>query len=196
MLQPGDKKALTILTAVVVAALVIIVGATALVVRGHEESLPTISVQADDTLTQVEPGYWCEVDMTDCEPVDPRSVRQVPENLATSPAPIGSTVLVTVPQDVAAGPWTSVAQYATPQGVVRVFDVHRPDELYTMELRSEPNRVLLGIEFSSLSTVLQDAPQGFDSPDWSVLARGVFAVNTVPDGFEVRNPNLLPDERA
>nr|WP_246372131.1 DUF2771 family protein [Gordonia humi] len=196
-MHPGDKKPLTILAAAVAVVVVAIAALTTVLVLTDDDgdAMPTVSVQAGDSLERVAPGYWCSVDLTDCDPVDPRSVQQLPQNIVHIAAPIGDPVRVTVPPEVADGPWWSVAQYATPRGVQRVVEFSPSDTLYTKKFLSEPDAVLLGIEIWSPSTVFQDAPQGVESVDGEILMRGTFTIDTVPDGFTVGNTTELPDVR-
>ncbi|MCF8586862.1 DUF2771 family protein [Gordonia liuliyuniae] len=196
MLQPGDKKVLAKLTAAVAVVVVAIAAlTTVLVVTDNSDPLPTVSVQAGDDLVRAEPDYWCEIDMTDCRPADPRRVQQLPVNVQRAPAPIGSTVLVSVPHEVADGPWMAIAQYATPRGTYRVFDVEPSESTFTKKFVSRPDAVLLGIQVWSVSTVLQDAPDGMDSLDGSILMRGTYTIDTVPDGFTIPNSTELADRR-
>ena len=195
MLQPGDKKALTILGAVVVAALVVLAGTTALLLRGHEKPVPTVSLQAGDDLVRMESGFWCSAKMTDCTPADPRQV-EVKTNIYRVPAPIGKKVMITVPGEIAAGPWTTVAEFATPVGLQRVLWLHAPDSLYTQVIESTPDRVLTAVEVSAFSGVQIDSPQGVESAEGSILMRGTFSANTKPDGFEIENTTQLPDVRG
>jgi hypothetical protein len=195
--HPGDKKALTILAAAAAAVVVLIAGLTAvLVVTSDDDHVPTVSVQAGDTFVQVQPAYWCERDMTDCTPADPRTAQQVPTQVARAATPVGSTMLLTVPEEIASGPWFAFAQYATPKGLQRVVTLNRSDSKYTMELTSTPDRVLLGVDIQSVATVLDNSPNGLNSPDGSILMRGVFSVDARPDGYTVTNVTELPDTRA
>lgn len=198
MLHPGDKKVLTRLAAAVAAVVVAIAAVTTiLMVTGDDaDELPTVSVQAGDDLVHAEPSYWCEVDMTDCRPVDPRQVETLPVNVVRAPAPIGSSVLVSVPEEIADGPWMSTAQYATPRGVYRVVGIEPSASTFTKKFTSRPGAVLLGIEVWSVSTVLQNSPNGIASLDGSILMRGTYTIDTVPDGFEIPNPAELPDRRS
>lgn len=198
MLQPGDKKVLAKLIAAAAVVVVAIAAlTTVLVVTGDDaDHPPTVSVQAGDELVRAEPNYWCEIDMTGCTPVDPRQVDELPVAVQRAPAPVGSTVLVSVPHEIAAGPWMAIAQYSTPRGTYRVFDVQRSESTYTKKFVSEPGAVLLGIEVWSVSTVLQDAPQGIESEDGSILMRGSYTIDTVPDGFTIPNATALPDIRS
>ncbi|MBM7367493.1 DUF2771 family protein [Gordonia hydrophobica] len=194
MLQPGDKKALTIIGAVVVAALVIIAGATALLVRGHEKPVPALSFQAGDHLSRVEPSFWCSAKMDECTGVvsNTGNVRVVDH-----PVPVGSTAMLSVPAEVSGSPWTLLAEYATPRGLLRVQWVHLPDTKYTQVLKSTPNRVLIGAEVSVISAVQVPIPgQPANAEGGDLLLRGVYSIRTLPIGFEVRNQTPLAGERG
>ncbi|GAA2366318.1 MULTISPECIES: DUF2771 family protein [Gordonia] len=195
MLQPGDKKALAIIGAVVVAALVIIAGATTLLVRGHEKPLPTISFQAGDHLTRAEPSYWCSVKMDDCRLVD----RNGKFKLRTydHPVAIGERVTLSVPKEISDGPWTLIAEYATPRGIARVMWLHLPGTTFTQILHSEPDRVLMGVEVSSISAYREKTPgQDNDSLDVDLSIRGTFSIRTLPVDFRIPNTATLPDQRG
>lgn len=198
MLHSGDKKVLAKLAAVVAVVVVAIAAVTTVLVTTADDtdSAPTVSVQAGEDLVRAEPSYWCAVDMTDCHPTDPRRVQTLPVNVVRAPAPIGSSVLVSVPQEVAEGPWMAITQYATPRGVYRVIDVEPSESTYTKKFQSRPDAVLLGVEVWSVSTVLQNAPDGIESLDGSILMRGTYTIDTVPDDFRVPNSTELPDRRS
>ncbi|MGB3301973.1 DUF2771 family protein [Gordonia sp. (in: high G+C Gram-positive bacteria)] len=190
MLQPGDKKALAILGAVIVAALVIIAGATTLLVRGHEKPLPTVAFQAGDDLTQASTPLWCSATMTDCKFA--RANGDVSPIVADHAVAIGDQAVISVPKEVADGPWALIAEYATKQGIQRVQYLHMPNEMFTQVLRSEPDRVLLGIEVSAISAVMEQVPGQPESTDGDLAIRGVFAVRTLPVGFQIPNMTELP----
>ncbi len=80
--------------------------------------------------------------------------------------------------------------------MLRQESIHRSDSLYTMELTSTPRRVLLGVDVQSVATVLENSPDGLNSPDGSILMRGIFSVDTRPEGFVVRNVTELADVRG
>ncbi|WP_035720240.1 DUF2771 family protein [Gordonia shandongensis] len=191
MLQPGDKKALGVLGAVVAASLAIIVGATAFLVTGAEKPLPKVSVQAGDHLTRVEPGFWCSVTMDSCHGRDDQG--KIKLRIYQHPVAVGEQVSVSVPIEVSDGPWFLTAEFATPRGVQREVWYHSPDTAFTQLLDSEPDRVLLGIDISPISAVYIEATP--TSPDGDFLPRGNFAVNTSPDGYKVTNTTPLPDVR-
>ncbi|MCF8568872.1 DUF2771 domain-containing protein [Gordonia sp. HY002] len=197
MLHSGDKKVLAKLAAAVAVVVVAIAVVTTVLMATADDSetLPTVSVQAGDELVRAEPSYWCALDMTDCRPTDPRQVETLPVNVVRAPAPIGSTVLVSVPHEVAEGPWMAIAQYATPRGVYRAIDVEPSERTYTKKFPTRPDAVLLGVEVWSVSTVLQNAPDGIESLDGSILMRGTYTIDTVPDHFQIPNSTELPDRR-
>ncbi|EGD54230.1 DUF2771 family protein [Gordonia neofelifaecis] len=194
-MQPADKKALTIIGAVVVAALVIIAGATALLVSGHEKPLPTVSFQAGDDLTRAEPSYWCSVQMDDCRGVDARGRFKL--RTYDHPVAVGERVTLSVPKEVASGPWTLIAEYATPRGIQRVMWLHMPDTMYTQILHSEPRRVLMGVEISSISAYREKTPgMGGDTLDADFSIRGTFSIRTLPVDFRIFSTRELPDQRG
>lgn len=193
-MQPGDKKALTIIGAVVIAAVVIIAGATTLLVRGHEKPVPTLSFQAGDDLSRVEPSFWCSPKMDACVgvPSNNGDVRVVDH-----PVPIGSEAMLSVPTEVSSSPWTLLAEYATPRGLVRAQWIHLPDTKYTQVLKSTPNRVLIGVEVSVISAVQVPMPgQPANAEGGDLLLRGVYSIRTLPIDFKIKNSTPLPGERA
>ncbi|MGB3696722.1 MAG: DUF2771 family protein [Gordonia sp. (in: high G+C Gram-positive bacteria)] len=193
-MQQQDKKALTIIGAAVIAALVIIVGATAALVRGHEEPLPAISFQSGDSLTRVEPSFWCSVKMNDCRLVDAQGRFTI--RTYDHPVAIGERVSLSVPSEIATGPWTVIAEYATPRGILRVLSVHLPNTLYTQILHSEPDRVLIGVEVSSISGYREKTPgQQPGSLDGDFPFRGTFSIRTLPLDFQIVNRTELDSER-
>lgn len=192
-MQPGDKKALGIIGAVVIAALVIIAGATALLVRGHEKPIPTVAFQAGDHLTEAEPSYWCSVNMDDCRGVDAKGRFKL--RTYDHPVAVGERVTLSVPKEIAEGPWALIAEYATPRGIVRVLYPHMPSTLYTQILHSEPGRVLMGVELSSISARQEQIPGQPESTDGDLGIRGTFSIRTLPLNFRILNTTPLDDER-
>ncbi|ALG83798.1 DUF2771 family protein [Gordonia phthalatica] len=191
MLQPGDKKALAIIGAVVVAALVIIAGATALLVRGHEKPLPTVALTAEDGLAQVEPSFWCSEKLTDCRNLQLNADGTPVIRTVDHPVRIGDETWVSVPEEISSSPWALLAEFATPRGLERVQWIHLPDEKSTQVLKSTPDRVLIGIEVSVVSAVQLPAPGQKEATDEGDFPfRGVFSVRTLPVGFDI--PNKTP----
>ncbi|NLG46859.1 DUF2771 family protein [Gordonia sp. (in: high G+C Gram-positive bacteria)] len=191
-MQPGDKKALAIIGSVVVAALVIIAVATTLLVRGSEKPLPTVAFQAGDHLSHVEPSFWCSVKMDECEGVGPNGEFNL--RIVDHPVPVGGRAVLSVPHDIQSGPWSLVAEYATPNGIQRVSWLHMPDTKYTQVLESTPDRVLLGVEIGPLAAYQEKIPGQQVGGD--ILYRGVYAIRTLPVDFRIRNDAPLPDQRG
>ncbi len=180
-LQPSDKRALTLLTAAVVAALAIIVVATALLVRGQHSPPPALTVGTDRSIAQVEPTVWCDLKLTECIP-RPMSMAEIAAQPVTVlPVAIGSTLSLSVPHQVSEGPWMLTATYATPTGIDFQEWLHRSGTMATQRLESSPDRVLLGIEVKPFSTVIYDAPDGLESGQGEIGFRGHYAVRTVPE---------------
>ena len=196
MLQPGDKKALAIIGAVVVAMLVVVAGATALLVRGHEKPFPELSFQAGDSLTRVETPRWCTAKMDECRgaplrpSADPAQKVEYPSETFDHPVPIGSKATLSVPGEIAGAPWSVIAQFATPKGVQTVQWLHLPDTMHTQVFESTPDRVLIGIEVQVISAARATVPgQPQANPDEAdLLIRGIFSILTMPEGFRI------PDE--
>lgn len=195
-LQPADKKHLAALTAVVVVAVAIIAVATTLLVRGQPEADPQVSVASGRSLEQVEPTFWCDLEMTECRP-RALSVEEIATLPVTQfPVPTGGSLTLSVPSEIAAAPWMLVAAYGTPEGVQPVTWIHQSGTTYTQVLDSTPERVLLGVEIKPFSTVVEDAPDGIESGQGDILFRGHYAVSTAPDGFTVANETELPAVRG
>lgn len=195
-LQPSDKKALLSITGVAAVVVVVIAVATTFLVRGHDAPPPALSLATGEKLVRAEPTFWCDAKMTDCEPFDPRKLDgEVPFKVASAPVAVGDTLILSVPGEVAEGPWVLVAEYATPKGLVRQQWIHRSGTMYTQKLPSTPDRVLLGIEVTPLSAVVLNAPGGLESGDGEILGRGIYSARTAPPGFQPKNTAELPAER-
>lgn len=195
-LQPADKKGLAIAAAVIVAAVAIVAVATTLLVRGQTEADPAVSVAAGRSLEQVEPTFWCTLDMTECRP-RALSVEEIAELPVTEfPVSSGERLTLSVPSQIATAPWMLTAAYATPEGVQPVTWIHQSGSTYTQVLESTADRVLLGVEIKPFSTVVEDAPDGIESGQGEILFRGHYAVSTAPDGFTVANETELPAIRG
>ena len=196
-LQPQEKKTLAILAAGAVAMLAVIAVATTLLVRGHHEELPRISLTADRHNVRAEPVFWCDVKLTDCKPFDPRPLPEIPIDPVDFPVTAGKTLTLSVPQEVAEGPWALVAQYSTPRGLQATQWIHHSESTFTQVLKTSPDRVLMGVEITPLSAVLEDAtPESFEAGQGSLLPRAMYSIKTAPTGYTVPNETELPAQRG
>ncbi|GAC58774.1 hypothetical protein GOHSU_50_00020 [Gordonia hirsuta DSM 44140 = NBRC 16056] len=191
-LQPADKKALTWLAVAVAAAVAIVAVATTLLVRGHTAEPPRISVGADRQLERIAPTFWCDLEMQDCRPraMSSEELAQLPTQ--SFPVPIGSSLSLSVPTEIAESPWMLTALYAGPDGVQEVTWFHRSKTTYTQLLPSTPDRVLQIVMVRPFSRVLIDAPDGPESGQGDILFRGQYTIETAPIGFSVPNATELP----
>ncbi len=191
-----DSKILIVLTAAAVAMLAVVVVATTLLVRGHTESSPKITVASGTQLERIAPSYWCDAKLEECHPrlMSLEELRQVPP--ARLAVPIGDTLSISVPSEISAHPWAMLAEYATPAGIAQVIWIHQSGTMFTQVLESTPDRVLLTVELSPFSAVLKDAPEGVESDQGDILFRAHYAVDTTPVGFTVTNETPLPAERG
>lgn len=184
-LQPADKKAVAILAAAVAAAIAIIAVATTLLVRNQVTPPPAITVGTDRSIEQVEPTVWCDLQLTECTP-RPMSLEEIAaQPTAVLPVAVGSSLSLSVPHQVAAGPWVLTATYATPGGIDFQQWIHRSGTMSTQRLESTPDRVLLGIEVKPFSVRVFDAPEGLESGRGEIAIRAHYAVRTVPEGYVV-----------
>ena len=196
-LQPSDKKTLAITATVVVVAAAIIAVATTLLVRSTPHADPQVSVAAGPHYAQISPTYFCDVKMEDCRPrfLSNEEIAQLPQ--AQFPVETGQSLTLSVPEDIASGPWELTAIYATPAGIAPKQWWHRSGTTYTQVLESTPERTLLGIEIKPASAVLIDAPDGVESGQGEFLFRGHYSVATAPVGYPgPANRTELPVERG
>lgn len=181
-LQDRDKTALKFLVPATALAAVIIVVATALLVRGADEPSPQLSLATGDGLVHVAPAYWCDAELTECRPHAPTAEDIAAITSTPAPVAIGKTLVLSVPAEVADGPWSLQATYWTPQGLELREWVHRSGATFSQSLESTADRVLLGVEIKPITVV--QAPAGDEMTD-DFLARAIFSANTTPKGFEV-----------
>ncbi|MFT3716009.1 MAG: DUF2771 family protein [Gordonia sp. (in: high G+C Gram-positive bacteria)] len=197
-LQPQDRKALAVLAATAVAVVALIAGLTTVLVKTvHHDDLPQVSVAADGHGLRADPVFWCDLKLTECKPFDPRPLPEIPITPVGFPVATGSTLTLSVPEEVSAGPWSLVAQYSTPKGLQAVQWIHHSGTTFTQLLPSTPDRVLMGVEITPLSAVLEDTtPEGFESGQGSLLPRAMYSIKTAPGGYTVPNETELPGIRG
>lgn len=176
-LSSGEKKTFAILAATALAFVVIVGGAVALLVRGSETSHEGyLQVAIDRELVRVEPTTWCDLMMAECRtPADGEE-----PDFQHAPVPIGTSVMMSVSPDIADYPWVLYTMYADADG--NIIDGGPSETLYvsgetnSLVLTSSPDRVLVNIEVQPLSAV---------SDDDTTMVRGILALQTTPEGFEV-----------
>lgn len=71
-------------------------------------SPPEVEFAAGDATVTARPAHYCDINLTECES-DPTAP-------VTLPVPAGTTVRITVPEDVAKTPWTVVFSYRSSTG--------------------------------------------------------------------------------
>lgn len=192
-LQPADKKSLTILVAGVLAVVAVIAVATTLLVRGSTEAEPRLSLASGRSLLQLEPTFLCDVKMESCHPRALSEAELAAQPPVDFPVPVGGTLTLSVPQDIASGPWLLTALYATPEGLQPVQWFHLSGTTYTQVLESTADKTLLLVEVKPASGVVIDAPEGLESGQGDILFRGHYAATTAPEGFVApANPTELP----
>ncbi|MDL9937787.1 DUF2771 family protein [Gordonia sp. ABSL1-1] len=178
-LHNGEKKALTIIAVVAVVFVVVVASTTFLLVRDEpREHPPYLHLAVGGELYKVEPRWYCDVLLRDCHPSPSEggipNARQTPR----TPIPVGESTMLTVSSDIAEGPWKLNLLYSTPRGLTEVQrPLYKADSTYTIVLKSEPGRVLLGL------TVL--LPSAVELPDGSVPVRAELAADTRPEGFRL-----------
>ncbi|GAC68325.1 DUF2771 family protein [Gordonia soli] len=178
-LSSGEKKALAIGTAVLVAFVAVVATSVALLSRGgdHDER-PYLHLAIGDRLVQVKPAIWCDLFLRSCEPSQ-QSLVSIPH----VPVPVGESVMLSVSQGISESPWRLVAEYLTPRGSVEDIHQMRSNSTVTTVLPSRPDYILVNVEVTVVSAVPTQDQQSYES-------RGLLAVNTIPEGLKV------PDEPA
>lgn len=165
----ATKRTLGIVGVLVLLYAAVIVGAAALVAANTDHNdRPYLQIAVGDQLHRVEPIYWCDVLMREC---DPPMKSVVTRSKSRIPVTVGETALVSVSQQIATGPWRLVAEYYTPTGIVRDEPFFLSDSTYTVALHSTVERTLLTIEVQ--------APSAIETSD-GVVARGILAADTAP----------------
>lgn len=196
-LYPGDKKALGILGAVVLLAVVIIAGATTALTwgrdTGHE---PTFSVEAGGHWERIAPQAWCSEQFTDCHPDGYRPLEsdEVPGQAARFAVPIGDSLRLIPPAELSYSeiPWDLMAVYATPAGL-QEERIRYWSDARVITLDSTADRALIGVTIYAYGAIVN--PEGTDV---GLLKRGQFAIDTLPDDFTIPEPDVMlpPVERT
>lgn len=176
MLSSAEKKAIAIIL-IVAMVFVVIVGSTvaALTVGHHDENddLPYLQIAAGKKFTRVEPMVWCSVQLTACHPANVNNPHP-PTRFAVDP---GDTVVLTVSDELATGPWRLVSQFLTPAGGITRSQYFRPNSTYTLTIPTSRDRTLVTLEVQAPSQV-QTAENEF-------VIRGYLGVDTRPEGVEL-----------
>ncbi|WP_238421132.1 DUF2771 family protein [Gordonia sp. 'Campus'] len=168
MISSGEKKALSIIAIVVVAFVAVVGTSVYLLTRNAQHTdQPYLHIAVGDELHSVEPRWWCDLMLTECDPEI-----TTPRETADIPVPVDTTIMVTVSSEIAQGPWNLAAVYQTPGGLVEDEQPQAPDSTYTLTLRSTPEKELIGFTVIAASARL--------SPADEVLPRGELAVQTAP----------------
>lgn len=168
-LSATEKKFLAIgMVALVLFAGIVVGAATLLANTGKTDERPHVQIAVGDTLTKVDPLIWCDVLMRECDPpYNSRATRST----AKAPVTVGQSAVVSVPAEIATGPWSLVAEYYTPHGYVRDERILPSNSQYTVVLHSTLERTLVTIQIQAPSAV--ETPDGF-------IVRGTFSVDTTP----------------
>lgn len=170
-LSTGEKKFAIISAIVAVLFVAIVGGSVAALTVGHESSdVPYLQVASGDKLVRVEPLKYCTIDLTSCEgSLDDPSPRV--------PVAVGDSVMLSVSEELSVGPWNLIAVYLTENGLEGSATTFASESKRTVTLSSTKDRILAGVEIQQPSQIeVQD--QGF-------IQRGLWSVDTRPDGVEV-----------
>ncbi len=184
-MNSGDKKAIAIIAAVVIAFVVIVGGAVAVLTRdqwsgddnNNTEDL-YLQLAVGDRLVRVEPTSMCDVFLKNCQPENDADI-----HVEKVPVPVGESVVLSVSKDIAKFPWNLVVQYLTPQGLDGTSEPMRSNTTYTTVLHSTPEQILVNIEVQVPSVVSPAGEEG-------VIARGYLAADTTPQGVDLPTPTL------
>lgn len=167
----AEKKTLALIATLVVLFGAVVVASAVVLARAtssDRDHLPYLQIAVGDQLTRVYPIVWCDVQMRDCDPPIGSKV-----NRTTTPVPVrvGQTALVSVSAEIAQNPWAMIAEYYTPNGIVRDEPLYPSNTRYTVALPSTLDRTLISIEVQ--------APSAVQTPD-GIVVRGFLGVDTLP----------------
>ncbi|MGV9793268.1 DUF2771 family protein [Gordonia sp. NPDC003422] len=174
-LSSGEKKAVSIIAAVAVAFVAVVGVSVFLLVRdAPEEHVPYLHLSVDGDLHRIEPVRWCDIFVRHCDP--PLSAPQSPTPQVA--VPIGSTAALSVSGDIAEGPWALTRLYSTPKGLIEDEGTFQSGTTFTVMLRSQADRVLIGLTVN--------LPSALVGPDGTIdTARGTFAIDTKPQDYVI-----------
>lgn len=178
----GEKKALAIIAAVVVAFVVIVGGTVAVLTKDQwsgdsTEEQPYLQLAVGDRLVRVDPTRMCDVFLKNCEPK-----RMADAQVQRVPVPVGESVMLSVSKDIAEWPWNLVIQYLTPEGLDGTSVPMRSNSTYTTVLHSTPDRILINVEVQVPSAIA-------DAQNNNVIARGYLAADTSPQDLPLPAAN-------
>ncbi|MGW0037760.1 DUF2771 family protein [Gordonia sp. NPDC003376] len=176
-MNSGEKKAVAIIALVAIVFVAVVGSAVGVLVatdQSKDEDAVYLHLSVGDQLHTIEPVRWCDVFLTECSPPATQPQRETPH----VPVPTGTSVLLSVPSEIASGPWNLIALYATPKGVYEDSRILQSGTTFTVKLDSQPDRVLIGV------TVI--VPSAVVNADGTIdTARGQLTVQTAPEGFAV-----------
>lgn len=167
----AEKKTLAIVAALIVLFGAVVVGAAVTLARttsSDRDHLPYLQIAVGDQLTRVYPIVWCDVSMRECDPPIGSKVNRTTTHV---PVRVGQTALLSVSAEIADNPWAMIAEYYTPNGIVRDEPLFPSRSRYTVALTSTLERTLISIEVQ--------APSAIQTPD-GIVVRGFLGVDTLP----------------
>lgn len=170
-LSSGEKKFVAIFTIVAVLFVAVVATSVAVLTAGHErDDVPYVQVASGSDLVRVEPLIYCSIDMKTCDGSPMNKPTRVPVD-------VGDALVVSLSADLSVGPWTLIIQYLTADGFTDGGEVvYRSGSKHTITVPSTKDKILAAIEIKQPSQVEVDG--GF-------APRGIWGIDTLPDGVEV-----------
>ncbi|MEO9327070.1 DUF2771 family protein [Gordonia aurantiaca] len=174
MISSGEKKALSIIAAVVVVFVVVVGTSVFFLTRDSDkEHEPYLHIAVGSDLYTVEPARWCDLFLERCSPEAGKPQRPTPR----VPVPVGETILLTVSGEIAESPWRLQTVYWVPGlGIDEDEDKFTAGATYSVPLRSTAERILIGV------TVVP--PSGVFIGENVAYGRGVLTADTSPVDFQ------------
>lgn len=186
-LNPGEKKAVAIIAAVAVAFVLIVGGSVAFLTKDSWSGKQQfgaidrgdhlyVQLAVGDRLIRVEPTRMCDVFLKECRPAGESDI--TPTRVPVTP---GDSIMVSVSEGIARWPWKLVVQVLTPHGLEGTEIPFESGSKRTTVLHSTPDRVILIVEVA--------LPSAVKASESDYISRGVFSVDTKPEGLRLPTEN-------
>ncbi|PBC46645.1 hypothetical protein CJ179_26665 [Rhodococcus sp. ACS1] len=158
-MQARTKKILALIAVGLIVVLVAFVGVVYTLVRNSSPRLPEITAFAHDRAEQVAPLGYCNLYLEDCETGD----------IAELDVPPGSSLQLSLPQEIVDAPWRMLIVYQDPSGQLLVQEqAHRAGETRAVTVPSSEDLQLAGVEIQLPSAVVDEQGLTQARAAWSI----------------------------
>ncbi|WP_020476840.1 MULTISPECIES: DUF2771 domain-containing protein [unclassified Rhodococcus (in: high G+C Gram-positive bacteria)] len=158
-MQARTKKILALIAVGLMVVLVAFVGVLYALVRNSSPRLPEITAFAHNRAEQIPPLAYCNLYLEDCTTGD----------LAELDVPPGSSLQLSLPQEIVDAPWRMLVVYQDASGQVVVQEqAHRAGETRAVTVPSSDDLQLAGVEIQLPSAVIDEQGLTKARAAWSI----------------------------